>query len=116
MSKNLEISVLIDFYGEMLGEKQRDIIEDYYNSDLSLAEIADDKGISRQGVRDSIKRSEFQLIEMENKLNLYKRFNEVEKKTSKILECAKTIENITDNDDIKNLAKDISTIAKQLVD
>ena len=57
MAKNLEISFLLDFYGDMLTEKQRDVIEYYYNEDLSLSEIAENQGISRQGVRDAIKRS-----------------------------------------------------------
>jgi len=54
VAKNLEISFLLDFYGSMLTEKQRIMIEYYYNDDLSLAEIADNEGITRQGVRDSI--------------------------------------------------------------
>lgn len=65
MAKNLEISFLLDFYGSMLTEKQRIMIEYYYNDDLSLAEIADNEGITRQGVRDSIKRAEGQLLELE---------------------------------------------------
>ena len=50
MAKNLEISVLLDFYGEMLTEKQRDVVELYYNEDLSLSEIAAHSQITRQGV------------------------------------------------------------------
>ena len=68
MPKNLEISVLLDFYGDMLTEKQREMIEFYYNDDLSLAEIAENQGITRQGVRDSIKRAEQQMLEMEDRL------------------------------------------------
>ena len=64
MAKDLKISFLLDFYGEMLTQKQREVIEYYYNDDLSLAEIADNEGITRQGVRDSIKRAEAQLLEM----------------------------------------------------
>ena len=62
MAKNLEISFLLDFYGDMLTDKQRDVVELYYNEDLSLAEIAAHSGITRQGVRDSIKRAEGQLL------------------------------------------------------
>ena len=54
MAKNLEISYLLDFYSEMLTQKQREVIEYYYNDDLSLSEIAMNEGITRQGVRDSI--------------------------------------------------------------
>ena len=53
----LEMSLLFDFYGETLTEKQRELFDLYYNEDLSLSEIAEHAGITRQGVRDSIKRS-----------------------------------------------------------
>ena len=68
MSKNLAISDLLDLYGPMLTDKQRDVIELYYNQDLSLAEIAEHEQITRQGVRDNIKRGEAFLLEMEEKL------------------------------------------------
>ena len=70
MAKNLEIALLFDFYGDMLTEKQRDVVELYYDNDLSLSEIAENEGITRQGVRDSIKRAEAQLLEMEDRLHL----------------------------------------------
>ena len=54
----LEMSLLFDFYGETLTEKQRELFDLYYNEDLSLSEIAEHAGITRQGVRDSIKRAE----------------------------------------------------------
>ena len=72
--KNLNISVLLDHYGAMLTEKQREVIDLYYNDDLSLAEIAEQEGITRQGVRDNIKRAEAQLTEMEEKLHSAARF------------------------------------------
>ena len=77
MAKDLEISFLLDFYGDMLTEKQREVIEFYYNEDLSLSEIADNEGITRQGVRDSIKRGEKQLHDFEDSLGLAKRFKDV---------------------------------------
>ncbi len=77
MAKDLEISFLLDFYGDMLTEKQREVIEFYYNEDLSLSEIADNEGITRQGVRDSIKRAEAQLLDMEQRLGLAKRFRQI---------------------------------------
>ena len=72
MSKNLEISVLLDYYGGMLTDKQRDVIDLYYNQDLSLAEIAEHEKISRQGVRDNIKRGEAYLTELDGNLHLAK--------------------------------------------
>lgn len=70
MTKDPQVTLLFDFYGEMLTDKQRDMIEQYYNQDLSLSEIAENVGISRQGVRDSVKRAETQLFDMEERLGL----------------------------------------------
>lgn len=70
MSKNLDVSILMDYYGGMLTEKQRELAELYYNDDLSLGEIAQITGITRQGVHDSIKRTEALLLEYEEHLRL----------------------------------------------
>ena len=66
----MDVPLQYDFYGDMLTDKQRDMIEQYYDQDLSLSEIAENAGISRQGVRDSVKRAEMQLIEMEDRLGV----------------------------------------------
>lgn len=92
LMKNLEISLLLDFYGDILTEKQKEVIELYYNDDLSLAEIAANEGITRQGVRDSIKRGEAVLLDMEERLGLAKKFRELQDGVSKIVQCAKDIE------------------------
>ena len=76
--KPLEMSLLFDFYGETLTEKQRELFDLYYNEDLSLAEIAEHAGITRQGVRD-IKRAEHALREMEEKLGLVARYGGTER-------------------------------------
>ena len=68
MSKNLEISFLLDFYGEVLTEKQRNVMEQYYNEDLSLSEISENLEISRQAIYDTIKRSEKLLYQYEEQL------------------------------------------------
>ena len=91
MAKNLEISYLLDFYSEMLTQKQREVIEYYYNDDLSLSEIAMNEGITRQGVRDSIKRAEAQLREYEEKLGLARRFVEIQAGLDEITRCAQDI-------------------------
>lgn len=77
--KPLEMSLLFDFYGETLTEKQRELFDLYYNEDLSLAEIAEHAGITRQGVRDSIKRAEHALREMEDRLGLVARYGGTER-------------------------------------
>ena len=91
MAKDLEISVLYDYYGDMLTEKQQEVIELYYNEDLSLAEIAAHSHITRQGVRDSIKRAEAQLREFEEMLGLAERFHEFRDAFLEISKSAKEI-------------------------
>lgn len=91
MAKNLAVSLLLDFYGEMLTEKQREVVSLYYDEDLSLSEIAAHSGISRQGVRDSIKRAEQQLEEFEEKLRFVKRYKETQPEMEEIAACARQI-------------------------
>lgn len=91
MSKNFDIAMLLDFYGEMLTEKQRNFVNDYYNEDLSLSEIATNEGITRQGVRDAIKRAESQLLDMEERLGLAARFDNMKGGLSEIIEYAEEI-------------------------
>lgn len=93
MAKDLEVAYLLDFYGEMLTQKQRDFIDLYYNEDLSLSEIAENEGISRQGVRDAIKRAEVQLFDMESKLHLAANFADLTENLKEIKECADVIYN-----------------------
>ncbi len=81
MAKDLKICVLLDFYGELLTEKQADALDMYYNQDMSLAEIAEDMAVSRQGVRAFIKQGEAHLLEFEEKLGMAKRFAEISKAT-----------------------------------
>ena len=68
--KNLHLAYLLDFYGEVLGERTRELLEMYYCDDMSLAEIADAVGITRQGVRGGIKKGEEELLFLEEKLHL----------------------------------------------
>ena len=73
MDKKIEISMLWQIYGALLTEKQKEYIDYYYNEDLSLAEIAQNDGITRQGVRDIIKKGEKKLFEYEEKLLFMKK-------------------------------------------
>ena len=91
MAKNLDIIMLLDVYGDMLTVKQREFLDYYYNDDLSLSEIADNVGITRQGVRDSIKRAEAQLEEMEEKLAFVKKFRDLSSGLEEISEAAAEI-------------------------
>lgn len=75
MEKKLKIGNLYEFYGQLLTDKQQEILELYCTHDLSFGEISEELGISRQGVYDTIKRAEKILDEYESKLELLKRFN-----------------------------------------
>ena len=82
MEKNIEISILSQIYKDILTEKQFEILDQYYNNDYSLSEIAENYNITRQAVRDNIKNGESKLYDLENKLGIMKK-NE---KQQKILE------------------------------
>ena len=86
MAKDLNVTVLLDVYGQLLTEKQRFAIDMYYNEDLSLAEIAEEADISRQGVRDSIKQGEKHLAEFEEQLGIVKRFHNINSHIAKLTE------------------------------
>lgn len=104
MSKNLTMTVLLDFYGELLTEKQADALRMYYEEDCSLSEIAADMGISRQGARDFIKRGEAQLSEFEEKLGLVGRF---EKITKAVCELGEILENENMSEEARMLLENI---------
>lgn len=120
MEKNLNVSILLDFYGDMLTEKQREAVEYYYNDDLSLSEIANNQGISRQGVRDAIKRAEALLFEMEERLGFAKRFRVLQEGLDKIGEIAREIEEYNSrysySKEIHDRAVAIAKIAARLND
>ena len=116
MAKNLEISYLPDFYGEMLTRKQHDFLIYYYDEDLSLSEIAENEGITRQGVRDAVKRAENQLYEMEKSLGFAKRFTEMKKGLDEIRQCAEAINEYNLNHSLSREVNDNVSRIKSLVD
>ena len=79
MEKNIEISILSQIYKDILTEKQFVILDQYYNNDYSLSEIAENYNITRQAVRDNIKNGESKLYDLENKLGIMKK-NEKQQK------------------------------------
>lgn len=89
-------SMLFDFYGELLTDKQREYFDLHYNEDLSLAEIAEQSGISRQGVWDIIRRAEAAMTEIEEKTGLIKRFNEQAAVLSELDEKLSELEKMTE--------------------
>ena len=83
----LEMTLLLDYYGELLTEKQKTCFDLYYNQDLSLGEIAEEAGISRQGVHDSLARAETALLAMEEKTGCLARANG-QRKALETIRCA----------------------------
>lgn len=88
MEKIVEQGLLYDFYGELLTEHQRHIYEDVVFNDMSLSEIAEEQGISRQGVHDLIKRCDRILAGYEEKLKLVQKFNQTKQMVEEIKELA----------------------------
>ena len=84
MDKKVEVSMLLQIYGKLLTEKQYRVIDYYYNEDLSLSEIAENEEITRQGVRDIIKKGEKKLFEYEEKLaqSILENLNKIQKESS----------------------------------
>ena len=109
-SDTFHMSMLYDYYGELLTEKQKELFDLYYNEDLSLAEIAEHAGISRQGVRDAIVRSETILRDTEDKLGLVKKYSGYESKLDEIRQAAAYIAQV--NAKLRNfeIDKNVDTI------
>lgn len=101
MEDRVEISLLMDFYGSLLTQKQSEIMQWYYNDDLSLAEIAELNQTSRQAIHDLIKRCYKQLLSYESKLNLLQKSINREKEIINFLEDLKNKYSIDDADIIK---------------
>ena len=120
MEKNVEISLLFSFYGKMLTDRQADTVDLYYNEDLSLSEVGAELGISRQGVRDTLKRSEAILYDVESKLGLVSRFLGIKSRLSEIDEIIDEIEKSPEArllpDSIKHQINRILTIVEQIND
>ena len=110
--KNLDVCILLDFYGELLTNRQRGVIEMYYNEDLSLQEVADHVNITRQGVRDLVKRAEAVLFRMEDKLGLASRFSEMKKDLDAIMACATEINQINNK---QYIVKEINDKANEII-
>ena len=83
--KDMKIGFLLDFYGEVLSERKRLVMDYYYNDDLSLGEIAEEIGISRQGVRDLIKKAGEELCFYEEKLRMAARFQRIQEEANELL-------------------------------
>ena len=111
MEEKVKISMLCEFYGKLLTKKQFEFIDDYYNNDLSLSEIAENNDITRQAVRDIIKKGEKKLFEYEEKMGFMKRTLNQEKRIEKaLLELTKIQKESSD----KQVASVLESIKKEL--
>ena len=117
-NQTYRMTMLFDFYGEVLTPRQKEFFDLYYNEDLSLAEIAENYGISRQGVRDVIVRAEAIMTDLEDKTGLMKRFMLKQQQVQAILDAAEKIQTVNyrqnDNPELARLANEITRSAQAL--
>ena len=110
MDKNIKISILCQIYGKLLTEKQYQVLDDYYNNDLSLSEIAENLNITRQAVRDNIKKGENKLFEYEEKLNVMKKTMEQEEKIAIVLSEIAKIQSKSSDKEVGKLLEHIHNV------
>jgi predicted DNA-binding protein YlxM (UPF0122 family) len=110
MEERVEISVLLDFYGCLLTDKQREIMTIYYDEDLSLGEIAELNNTSRQAIHDAIKRCNKLLLEYESKLQLMEKSYALDKVKQSIIHKCNLIKDKTNEDEIKEYIDDIEKV------
>ncbi len=111
MSKDLNFSILLDFYGSILSERQFEIMDFYYNDDLSLSEIASELGISRQGVRDALKKAESIITEIEEKFELADKFYQINNQIDNIKKNLESILPLEDEKKSKTIQKVIEDLS-----
>lgn len=114
LKEKVELSILFDFYGELLKDHNKRIFEDYILNDLSLSEIAEEQGISRQGVFDIVKRCSKQLKDCEDKLCLVKKFEKTKEDVIRIKELSIQIKNETKISHLDEIIKLTDNILKDL--
>lgn len=107
MEKNVKVSMLCEIYGKLLTEKQYNFLDDYYNNDFSLSEIAENYGITRQAVRDNIVKGENKLFEYEEKLEIMKKTLKQDKQIVKILSELTKIQTKFSDEEIASILENI---------
>lgn len=114
MNEILEQALLYDFYGELLTEHQKRIYEQFVLEDLSLSEIAEDEGISRQSVHDMVKRCNKALLGYEAKLNLVEKFVKIKQKLEEMNQMLEAKE--ADAFEREELIQTIKNISKEIIE
>ena len=107
MEEKVKISMLCQLYGKLLTKKQFEFIDDYYNNDLSLSEIAENHNITRQAVRDIIKKGEKKLFEYEEKLLFMKKTINQEKQIQNILLNLNKIQKDSSDKKVTNILEEV---------
>lgn len=117
-NQTYRMTMLYDFYGDLLTDRQKEFYDLYYNEDLSLGEIAENYGITRQGVRDVIVRAEAAMTEIEDKTHLIRRFHQMRQQFKTIDSLSDKLQAINDRDfqdrDLDDIAEELKALAKQL--
>lgn len=112
------MALLYDFYGDMLTDRQKEFYDLYYNEDLSLAEIAENYGITRQGVRDVIVRAEAILTELEDKTGIIRRFHRMQEQFGQMERAVDAIAQRNEahwqDDELKSLCGQLKGVLAQL--
>ncbi len=111
MEKNVKVSMLCQIYGKLLTQKQLEVLNDYYNNDLSLSEIAENNKITRQAVRDIIKKGENKLFELEEKLQIMEKMMKQEKLLQEVLSELGKIQDVSSD---KKIEKILNHVRKEL--
>lgn len=114
MEEKIAQAYLYDFYGELLNEHQRRIYEDFIFQDFSLGEIAEQEGISRQGVHDMVKRCAKTLEGYEEKLHLFERFQSMKEKAGRIHHLAQEFQETQSTGLVEEIEKISSKMLKEL--
>ncbi len=107
MEKNIKMSILLDIYGKLLTEKQYNLLNDYYNNDFSQSEIAENEEITRQAVRDNLKKGENNLLEYEEKLKIMEKNLITENQINSVLEDIKIAKSKISDKEVKKLLQNI---------
>lgn len=116
MDKNIEIGMLLDFYGQLLTDRQQEILNLYFENDLSLAEISEDLGITRQGVHDNIKRAEKSLYEYEERLGIVNKFMQNKIKIGNALKHIDLAQKKAEDTEINGHLGTVKEILNQIID
>lgn len=114
MENVYEISLLLDFYGQMLTERQVEILDMHYNNDYSLGEISEQLSISRQGVYDNIKRSKAILNEFEEKLGMVAKFENQRLKAKALLEMVDKLKALSTSEEEGELIREIRQVVVEI--